>query len=242
MFYFFGDLHGSIDFNKCKKSSLKTNGIKLTNKDVAFQLGDFGLLWYLPTHSKNKEQQYYLNMLKHYPCDILITPGNHENWDLIEQLPVVEKYGSTMYQLSDNIFFMQRGNIYNIQNKTFFSFGGATSIDKHRRIEGISWWPQEVHEVSLEYKTLDIIDNIGKVDYILTHTPPKQFVNHILCHQGLYTHSDKSKCPVAVFLEEVYNRLQFNKWLCGHMHVDGCWVKDKRVICLYNNVGVENAE
>lgn len=232
MFYFFGDIHGS---------SLKHNNIILTPNDIVFQLGDFGLAWYRADHPHYRDQQYHLNMLKKYPCDILVTPGNHENWDIIEQLPIVEKYGNELFQLAENIFILKRGKIYKVKNNTFFSFGGATSIDKHIRKEGVSWWKQETHETKLEYETIEMIEKIKSVDYILTHIPPKIFVDYILREQNNNT-STKSQCPVAVFLDEIYNILQFTKWYCGHMHVDSTYHKDERIICLYDHIGVENDE
>ena len=38
---------------------------------------------------------------------------------------------------------LERGEIFNINNQTFFCFGAARSVDKIYRKEGISWWSEE---------------------------------------------------------------------------------------------------
>ena len=42
------------------------------------------------------------------------------------------------------IDLLKRGECYTIEGKTFFTFGGAYSIDRLLRKEGVSWWWQEL--------------------------------------------------------------------------------------------------
>ena len=39
---------------------------------------------------------------------------------------------------------LMRGQIFTIDGLKFFTFGGAYSIDKMSRAEGISWFPEEI--------------------------------------------------------------------------------------------------
>ena len=42
-----------------------------------------------------------------------------------------------------NVIHLMCGEIYNIEGKKFFTFGGAVSYDKEQRIPNVSWWKQE---------------------------------------------------------------------------------------------------
>ena len=64
-----------------------------------------------------------------------------------------------------------RGQVFEIEGKTIFTFGGATSIDRDFRREGRSWWAQELptyEELDVGIATLKRYGN--KVDYIITHS------------------------------------------------------------------------
>ena len=69
---------------------------------------------------------------------------------------------------------LMRGQIFKIDGLKFFTFGGAYSIDKMSRAEGISWFPEEIpsrEEYEEGWKNLEKED--FQVDYILTHTAPR---------------------------------------------------------------------
>ena len=94
----------------------------------------------------------------------------------------------------DKVILLERGQIFNIEGHTFFTFGGAASHDipggaldrndpefeiklKERRrdwipyrIIGESWWPQEL---PTEQELQTGLDNLAKVDftvdYVITH-------------------------------------------------------------------------
>lgn len=66
-----------------------------------------------------------------------------------------------------------RGQVFEIEGKTFFTFGEAHSQDLYGRRENVSWWPQEIpnkYEMKEGLMNLDKYD--GQVDYIITHTAP----------------------------------------------------------------------
>ena len=60
------------------------------------------------------------------------------------QLPLVDLYGGKAYKVSDKVYILQHGNVYTIEGKTFFNFGGGLSIDKQWRKNRISWWEEEI--------------------------------------------------------------------------------------------------
>ena len=48
-----------------------------------------------------------------------------------------------MGYISEHIRHLKRGRCYNIQGKNILTIGGADSVDKFRRTEGLSWWKEE---------------------------------------------------------------------------------------------------
>ena len=56
---------------------------------------------------------------------------------------------------------MKRGEVYEIDGKTIFTFGGADSIDKHQRKNRIDWWKEEMpNYLEMNYGR----DNLEEID------------------------------------------------------------------------------
>lgn len=69
--------------------------------------------------------------------DIRFIDGNHDNPDLLHPdtpHPV---------RISDNVTYMPRGTRARLAGAELVFLGGASSIDKHWRTEGLNWWPDE---------------------------------------------------------------------------------------------------
>jgi len=205
-----GDTHGSIDMGKL--SSYKFPGGRLlTKNDLVIILGDFGVLW---NNVPDKEEKYWINWLNNKPWTTLVVDGNHDNHTRFNALEEINMFNGKVGKISDSIFHLKRGQIYDINGIKTFTMGGATSIDKNRRVEGISWWKEEIPsyaEFDFALENLEMHNN--KVDLILTHTCPDRIVRELW---NVY----KLNCPVGIFLDEIQERVEFKKWYCGHMHVN----------------------
>jgi predicted phosphodiesterase len=239
-----GDTHGKTDLKKIRKwDEAKT----LTKQDVLIQLGDFGWVWY-PIGS-NPEQEYWVNWLATRKYTLFVVLGNHENYDQIYTLPVIEKFGGKVRELKSkgrhgegSIYFAERGEVYNINGKTFWCFGGALSNDKEYRTLGKDYWSQEQptwDEFIYGKQSLDKVDY--KIDYILTHTCPLNIMCDII-HRTPYTEG-KFKDPVAEYLWEIYKKVTFKEWRFGHMHEDikleYSDTNDGIFYCQYNGAPIE---
>ena len=84
-----------------------------------------------------------LDELAEKPYQILFIDGNHENFNALNSYPVEEWNGGKVHRIRKNILHLMRGQVFTIEGKTFFTMGGAYSIDKHLRKEGYSWWSDE---------------------------------------------------------------------------------------------------
>ena len=105
--------------------------------------------------------------------------------------------------------------LYTLEDKTFFTFGGAYSIDQHHRTEGISWWPEELPSAE-EYERglVNLAKHRNCVDYILTHTAPAFVVGEL----GLEFMEDEEE--LQEYFERIAECVNFKEWFCGHFHED----------------------
>ena len=220
-----GDTHGTIDRGKLKK--IRHN--KTLNKgDVLIIGGDWGGIWDFD-HS-GKQELFELAWYDHFPCTVCIVDGNHENHARLNLLPEIDKFENNVGIISDNLFHLKRGNVYIINNKKFFIFGGAESIDKDQRIIGISWWPEEIFsQAQLDNAFENLEKHYWEVDYVVTHTAPPKFI------YALGKYDEYYKDPTMAFLKEIEKKLIYDFWFFGHFHVD-VHNHIQKFFALYNTV------
>lgn len=136
-------------------------------------------------------------------------------------------YG-TVRQISDSVFMLMDNQIYIIDEKKFYTLGGARSTDKAYRREGISWWAQELPDVQKCNDVVDfIVKNGAEVDYVITHCLPTVTL-HILAE---WYDTDCLTDLLDVVDENTPNK---KHWYCGHYHLDK--PIDKMHTALYNTV------
>ena len=122
MIYVTGDCHGN--FRRFTKKQLMKLPFEMTERDYVIICGDFGLLW-----ARDKEFEYNLDRLSKLPFTILWVQGNHENYDMIREYQIEEWNGGKVRHIfRDKIILLERGQIFTIEDKTFFTFGGASSV------------------------------------------------------------------------------------------------------------------
>lgn len=229
-----GDTHYDIDINKLRlKSFQDKTGVDprtLTKDDYVIVCGDFGILWFLNTErtvSGDKMIKWYNSL----PWTTLFIDGNHENFDALNALPVEKWHGGNVHKISDSIIHLMRGQVFDIDGKTFFTMGGATSVDKFARMPHVSWWPQELpsHE---EYETaLNTLEAHNySVDYVLTHCCAATYQRELIHGNDMVTDD------LNEFLRHIEFdlKLRFKKWFFGHYHTDR--QIDPKHICLYNDI------
>ena len=218
MIYLTGDTHGGIDGLKLHKSRWPAQQ-GLTKSDYLIILGDFGGIW-----SENDRELIELLDSKNFTTLTIL--GNHENYDLIERLPITQMFGGNVRVVSPSVTILMNGQVYEINGNTFFVMGGAYSIDKPSRRTGISWWPQEIpnySEVEEGFKNLKRYNN--KVDYVLTHTCPTDMAEHLY----MTDYDD----PTNRILDAYKDILDYKMWFFGHMHIDRRYGKYR---AMYNTV------
>ena len=210
-----GDLHGSLDIKKLTSKNWKEQR-KLTEEDVLVQLGDFGNIWSPETSRYYGEEMYWRNWLGSKKYTFAFVDGNHENFHLLNQFPIVEKWGGSVHIIeTDNkpLYHLIRGEVYNINGNKCIALGGAESQDKQYRIEGISWWRQEVWTTNeVEYIVNQIIKH-QDIEVVLAHTCPK-YVADIM-----FDNIFKGNCTTGKDMNQLYDLgLKPSQWHFGHYH------------------------
>lgn len=224
MIFVTGDTHIPIDISKLNNANFPEQK-SLTKSDYVIILGDFGLIW---KYKPDNEERFWTKWLNEKPFTTLFVKGNHENYDRLETFSVTKMFDGTVRQISDSIFMLMDNQIYTIDGKKFYVLGGARSIDKAYRCEGISWWAQELPDVQKCNEVVDLIVERGtEVDYVITHCLPTTAL-HIL-----------SECYDADCLTDLLdvvdeNTLNKKHWYCGHYHSDK--PIDKLHTILYNTI------
>ena len=142
--------------------------------------------------------------------------SNHENFDLLARYPITEWNGGKVQFIRPKIIHLMRGQVFKINDLTFFTMGGAASTDKAYRLEHISWWAQELpnyQEMDEGLHNLEL--NHNKVDYILTHTAPTAVLAEMYKNLGFYGADNFDN-----YLESISRTVSFKRWFFGHHHID----------------------
>ncbi len=219
-----GDLHLNIDI---KKLSFKNwpSSRELDKEDTLIICGDAGLTW-----NDSNEVKYWCDWLEDRPYTVISVLGNHENYDLLRAIPITEWHGAKVRRVRPHVMYIENGEIFTINNQTFFCMGGATSVDKVYRKEGKSWWPQEIPTWDeMDYAANNLRLHNFQVDNIITHCGPNYIVDKLFPYEN--AHDD-----ITNFLEKfVRMTTTFNKWYMGHYHVDRCY-DDQKFNILYQDI------
>lgn len=120
--------------------------------------------------------------------------------------------------------------------------GGASSIDRAYRTEGVSWWPDEQCSIA---ELLGIHDKFTseKPEVIISHECP-EFIANAICQQY-----GKSKFPddnrTRIMLEQVYYSYKPKLHIFGHWHLNFDYLyQGTRFICLpelsYIDIDLDN--
>lgn len=213
MIYDTGDIHG----NQFKW--IEQIHPTLSDGDILIVNGDFGVGFW---DGRYWSEETFYDWIGEQGYTVLFVDGNHENFNKLNEYPVELWNGGKVHKIRHNLIHLMRGEVYCIEGKTIFTFGGGYSIDKYRRKENDSWWPQEMpseEEYENARKNLQKIDY--QVDYIITHSAPLESIYYLFEKQCLGSNKIVAEeQPLNTFLDHIQQQVTYKHWYFGHFHVD----------------------
>lgn len=251
MIYVTGDIHSKP--NRFS-SDIFYEQKEMTKDDFVIILGDFGLV--LESDSESRKEKYWLDWLDKKPFTTLFVEGNHENFDRLDAYPVEEWNGGKVHKLRPSVIHLMRGQIFTLQGRTFFTFGGASSHDisdgilklddpnlklkikrlEHAgrndyRINHYNWWERELpNEAEMQEGRNNLAAHGNKVDYILSHSPSTAILQKMDHGKREY-----QKDCLTEYLQELLDAVEYRYFLFGHMHENQSFPEEK-AICLYEQI------
>ena len=157
-----------------------------------------------------------------------------------------------MQFIRPSVIHLMRGQIFNLSEKTFFTFGGARSHDisdgilenndpqlkvKIRqmekrnlsyRVNHISWWAEEMPDDNEKTEGLRTLDAAGwKVDYIITHCCSTELLAKRFS-------SMQERDPLTDYFSVIEEKCDYKHCFFGHYHMDEDW--GEKETCLYDQI------
>ncbi len=231
MIYLTGDTHG--DFSRFNMQNFPEQR-EMTKEDFVIICGDFGGVW--NTKEESKSEKHDLDWLNDKSFTLLFVDGNHENFDRLYEYPVTEWHGGFVHMIRPHILHLMRGQVFEIEGKKIFTFGGASSHDisggilemsdpnfrKKRkqldedwipyRINHVSWWKRELPtEEEMEEGRRNLEKHGKAIDFIITHCCSSST-------QAVMSHGMYKPDLLTDYLEEIKQNTTFKKWFFGHYH------------------------
>lgn len=230
MIFITGDLHG--DYNRLLNERLLT---KIVGEHLIL-LGDVGLIYASSNDSDGvcRENAILDYISTHITYTLLFIDGNHENHDrLNSEFEEVEYHGAKCHKIRNNIFHIMRGQVLELEEKTYFCMGGAYSIDAFISKDRLSKTKYEMpSEEEYSEAILNLEKHQWKIDYILSHAPCTK-IQQFEFGSNLLEESLLNE-RLEYYREHI---IGLKHYYCGHLHLDkdyiynmSCLLYDVRMI------------
>jgi hypothetical protein len=106
-------------------------------------------------------------LLEDNDAELWFADGNHEDHPYLGELAAAGEVGEYGW-ITPRIRWLLRGSRWEWHGRTWLAVGGAVSVDRLLRKEGVSWFPQE--EITDEQEIVAVMD--GPADVLLSHDSP----------------------------------------------------------------------
>lgn len=198
MIYITGDTHS--DFSRFTEENFQIQS-EMTKDNYIIICGDFGGVWTFEEESSREKE--LLDWLGNKNFTTLFVDGNHENYTRLYNYPIEEWKGGKVHKIRDSVLHLMRGEIFDIDNKQIFAFGGAKSHDIQDEILNL-----DEEEIQNGISNLEKVNY--KVDYVIFHCCPTSI-------QTLINPTYKRDI-LTDYLQQISEKCTFKRWYFGHYH------------------------
>lgn len=153
---------------------------------VVLHTGDFGY------HFADLDLDAFQRSAERVGMKIMFVDGNHENFDRLLSYPIDPVSGVRM--LRPDVWHLPRGFRWTWSGLRFLALGGAPSVDKAWRREGLSWWTQETITDADAYRAVEG----GRADIMVCHDTPAGYDIPGLLPEGTF--------PAQAYVEAAEHR------------------------------------
>jgi Calcineurin-like phosphoesterase len=218
-----GDWHGNT---RWAETALYDSHKLLAGEDlkVVLQLGDFGVF-------SDAGGDYFLQQvhsaLELFDMWLMVTPGNHEDYDRIESwrddgYPPLATFSPLVSgERLNRIIILPRGHRWTWHGRTWLSCGGAASPDRAWRIEqakhtGVDmWWPQEYISDDDVRRCVDG----GHADVLVSHDRPSLARIYLPPWPPMWADADHARCEISrEKVQAICRHTQPYMVMHGHYH------------------------
>lgn len=137
--------------------------IELCEAAVAYDVGEVWQCGDLGWWPRDKHGKRFIEILSEIEIPLYFADGNHEDHDRLTHDAPHE------YEAADNIWYVPRGAIHEVERRRVLFYGGARSVDRQWRTPGISWFASELPNT----KQLSRAKSVGAVDVVVAHDSPE---------------------------------------------------------------------
>lgn len=210
---YLGDIHGKVNTLSSTVQRLEEEG----EVSAIIQVGDFGIGfpgWCMERWAKKRAEK------RDWTVPIYTCLGNHDNWDFyLKRMIDLEFPESFEFVEGSGIHIVKRGGLINIGGEKHLFIGGALSIDRHVRVDDVSWWKNEEPSRE-EFEYFFEVLEAEKPGTIVSHEVPLRV--------PIYRAGRKSNTTTKM-LDNVIKHASHRpeRWYTGHHHILKRWKIDK---------------
>jgi hypothetical protein len=200
-----GDVHG--EFRPLNYQIHKRYRIE---NSLLIQVGDFGIGFFgekYDEYSRYSLDWLNVNLIKNNNFLVVIR-GNHDNPSYFDG-----EFGRS------NIKLVEDYTLLETKLGRILCVGGAASIDKSFRVEGQSWWKDELPVYNLD-KLLEL-EKEESIDYVLAHSNPERAYPTNKLHffgKEVDEYIKQSRQTLDKIYQFLSNHFKIKKWINGHFH------------------------
>lgn len=202
-----GDWHGNTRWAVSMVKQARELGIH-----EILHLGDFGI-W-----PGGHEYLADLHLaLDEADIDLKFVDGNHEDHDVLLALIGMSKSldETSTIPFTSRITWLPRGHRWQRDGRTWLALGGAASVDRAVRIEGQTWWPQEVISDAQE----EMVIAGSRADVMITHDCPSKVTHSFATPPPWWDERDLAKSDAhRERLQRIVDKVQPSYLMHGHLH------------------------
>lgn len=143
-----------------------TESIEIAHAKGATAIVHVGDLGFYPQYAQRFLQPVH-DALHKFNMKLYFVDGNHEHFEYLYSFPI-QRDG--FRKITNTIYHIPRGHVWEWQGRRFLGLGGAHSVDKQMKLAAKSWF---VEEKITQYDVEQSIKNsAGNIDFMVTHDSP----------------------------------------------------------------------